>query len=480
MPFLTFVPVILLSAFWGRWPGAVCAVLAGGLAWRFLFPTETAFNFPWTSSGMALAVYALSAVLMVLLVDGVTRAFETSKKLEVSREELLQSLERRVEERTAELRAEIESRREAEAKVAQYERMEAVGQLVGGISHDFNNLLGIIIGNLDLAQRRLARGENQISHHIEAAFDGARRGASLTRRLLAFARKQPLQPVVVDVNGLVSGMGELLHATLGERIAVDLRLEAGLWTTKIDPVQFENALLNLAVNARDAMPDGGRLIIATWNEGDHVVVTVTDTGIGMSEAVLARAFEPFFTTKGVGQGTGLGLSQIHGYLKQSGGHADLESVPGEGTTVILYLPRHRGGPVEARAEVALSEARPSKRGSKVLVVEDEAGVRAIAVQVLIDLGFRVAEADGGAAALRLLADDPEIEVLFTDIIMPGMLGSELAKAAKVMRPELRVLYMTGYTYDAVTRDGVLDPGVELLSKPFTPDQLARKMDRVLA
>lgn len=503
LPFLTFLPAIFITTYiGGRGPGLLAMAVSGILAWRFLFPAAGQFGFPWSSSAVALFVYFLVGIPLVWLIDAFFRAYRRMTRAEAAREDLLRGLEQRVETRTAELvaanaklREEMSGRHMAEEKVAQYERLEAVGQLVGGISHDFNNLLSIIIGNLDLAQRRVARGDTQIGQHIDAAFDGARRGATLTRRLLAFARKQPLQPAVTDINALISHMADMLGSTLGEHIAVDLQLSDGLWTSRIDPSQLENAILNLAINGRDAMALGGRLTIATHNAdlsaaenagpdvspGEYAVIVVSDTGTGMTEEVLSRAFEPFFTTKTVGQGTGLGLSQIHGYLKQSGGHADIASKPGEGTRVQLYLPRYTGAdaakPVMATEAPAIAAHTPVE---KVLVVEDEEGVRAVAVQTLQDLNYAVIEASSGAAALDLLAGHPDIGLLFTDVVMPGMMGSELAQRAVTLRPQLKVLYTSGYPYDAVVQNGQLAPGVEMLQKPFTPDQLARKLHRVLA
>jgi CheY-like chemotaxis protein len=367
--------------------------------------------------------------------------------------------------------------------------------MVGGISHDFNNLLSIVTGNLDLAQRRLARGDVNIGMHIDAALEGARKGAVLTGRLLAFARKQNLQPTVTDVNGLIQGMVDMLGTTLGEHIIIDLDLAENLWPCRVDPAQLENAILNLAVNARDAMPAGGRLTLSTLNTdlaaaqgpeisdiepGQYVTIVVSDSGTGMADDVMERAFEPFFTTKEVGHGTGLGLSQIHGLIKQSGGHVALSSKLGEGTSVRLYLPRHDGPAAASTAGRKKKAASPTPpKTVTVLVVEDEAGVRSVTCGMLADIGYRVLEASCGSEALALIEENPEVSVLLTDVVMPQMLGHELAEKALILRPALKVLYTSGYAYDAAVKAGQLREGANMLPKPFSPDQLAEKIDALL-
>jgi PAS domain S-box-containing protein len=381
----------------------------------------------------------------------------------------------------------------AEEQLRQAQKMEAVGQLTGGIAHDFNNMLAVVIGSLDLLGRRIGADDARAKRYVDAATDGARRAALLTQRLLAFSRQQPLRPEAIDVNKLVTGMSDLIRGSLGSDIRFETVLAGGGWRTHADPNQLENVLLNLAVNARDAMPEGGRLTIETQNAhldaryaaahlgvaaGQYVLIAVTDTGSGMPEEVIAKAFDPFFTTKEVGRGTGLGLSQVYGFVKQSGGHVKIYSEPGEGTTVKVYLPRLIGAQGEA-AEEGAPEMPLGERQEVVLVVEDEPAVRQFTVDALVELGYRVLEADGAAAALRLLDAHPEIVLLFTDVVMPDVNGRKLADEARRRRTDLKVLFTTGYTRNAVVHNGVLDPDVELIGKPFTVEELAAKMREVL-
>lgn len=392
----------------------------------------------------------------------------------------------------ASLRAEVARRQEMEEQLRQAQKMEAVGRLTGGIAHDFNNLLQIILGSLDLLGRRMTNGDERLRRLVESAREGAVRAAALTQRLLAFSRRQPLDPRPLDPNKLVSGMSELLRRTLPETVRIETVLGGGLWLSRADPNQLESALLNLAVNARDAMPDGGRLTIETANAhldeayaarrgevaaGQYVLLAVTDTGAGMSADVIAKAFEPFFTTKALGSGTGLGLSQVYGFAKQSGGHAALYSEVGRGTTVKLYLPRYVGA--EEVAEAATADPVRAHGSTTVLVVEDEEGVRRFAVEALNELGYDVLEADCGPAALRLMAAHPEIGLLLTDVVMPDMDGRRLASEALKLRPDLKVVFATGYTRNAIVHNGVLDPGTHLISKPFTLAQIATKLDELL-
>ncbi|MFI0844101.1 CHASE3 domain-containing protein [Mesorhizobium sp. IMUNJ 23232] len=390
------------------------------------------------------------------------------------------------------LQKEISTRQSAEAQIRQMQKMEAIGQLTGGIAHDFNNMLAVIMSAMNLVQRKLKRGETDIEKFVEAATDAASRAANLTARLLAFSRQQPLAPQVIDANRLVTGMSDLLRRTLGEPIQIETVLAGGLWRTFADTSQLENAILNLAVNARDAMPDGGRLTIETANchlderyseqhaevpAGQYVLVAVTDTGTGMPPEVAERAFDPFFTTKEVSKGTGLGLSQVFGFVKQSGGHVKIYSEPGEGTTIKVYLPRYFGE--ERVQEQAKGSAVVKTPTELVLVVEDDERVRAGTVAALRDLGYTVIHAGGAGEALSMLANNPGTALLFTDVIMPGTNGRKLAELARQSRPDLKVLFTTGFTKNAVVHNGVLDHGVDFIAKPFSIDQLALKIREVL-
>jgi signal transduction histidine kinase/CheY-like chemotaxis protein len=503
--FITFFPAVLAAAFLGGFgAGVFCIIISTLLAWYYLVEPAHSFHLKWPSGHLAILFFVATAGMIVALVGAMNRSYARLAAVERERAMLNGELERRVEERTRELaaantslHAEISARKDAEARAAQLQRLDAIGQLTGGVAHDFNNMLGIIIGNLDLAQRKLARGSGDIVRHIDAAMDGARRGGTLTQRLLAFARKQPLAPVVTDLNGMVSGMSELLRRAIGERVQVECVLAGGLWRTCIDPGQLESALVNLAVNARDAMPDGGKLTIETSNAhlddryslenlevvaGQYVLVAVTDTGSGMPPEVVKRAFEPFFTTKEVGRGTGLGLSQIYGYLKQSGGHAKIYSEAGHGTTIKLYFPRYFGTERQSASGIVPTPELMFPGGQPddvVLVVEDEPGVRATTVETLSELGYTVLAAAEGAEALRMLGERADVKLLFTDMVMPGMTGRELADSAVERLPGLKVLYTTGYTRNGIVHGGKLKAGVELLPKPFTADQLARKVRSVL-
>ncbi|MGL4397466.1 MAG: CHASE3 domain-containing protein [Hyphomicrobium sp.] len=390
----------------------------------------------------------------------------------------------------------IADREAGEAKVRQMQKTEAIGQLTGGIAHDFNNMLSVVIGALGLAQKRLAKGDANIQTFIDGAMDGATRAATLTKRLLAFSRQQPLAPQPIAANALLSGMSDLIVRALGETIETETVLAGGLWTLHADPPQLENAILNLCVNARDAMPDGGKLTIETSNAylddayaaahgevtaGQFVMVAVSDTGTGMTPDIIARAFDPFFSTKEMGKGTGLGLSQVHGFVKQSGGHIKIYSEPGNGTTVKMYFPRF----IASGAAAETSQGRPAPRippGSRdqlILVVEDDPRVRETSVAMLRDLGYSTIHADGATAALRELDANAGIVLMFTDIVMPETNGRKLAEEAWKRRPDLRVLFTTGFTRNAVVHNGVLDAGVQLLQKPFTMNELALKIRAVL-
>ena len=396
----------------------------------------------------------------------------------------------------AALKAELGSREAAEAQVRQMQKMESIGQLTGGIAHDFNNMLAIVIGSLDIAKRRLDTDRGRALVCIENALEGARRAALLTARLLAFSRQLPLDPRALDANKLIGGMSEMLRHTIGEHLRVETVLAGGLWATLIDPGQLENAILNLVINARDAMPDGGRLTVETSNAhlddayastnaevapGQYVMISVTDSGTGMPPEVIDRVFDPFFTTKGLSKGTGLGLSQVHGFVKQSGGHVKIYSEPGHGTTVKIYLPRLIGA--EAIADAGPPALDPktaqAKNGEVILVVEDDEKIRFLSVEALRDFGYTCVQAGDASQALAVLAVTPRIDLLFTDIVMPDMNGRQLSDLARQRRPGLKVLYTTGFTKNAVVHNGVLDAGVALIPKPFTVDQLAVKVRLVL-
>jgi PAS domain S-box-containing protein len=386
----------------------------------------------------------------------------------------------------------ITHRKLLEDQLRQSQKMEAIGQLTGGLSHDFNNLLAIIIGNLDLVREELGASP-EIAEALDEALNASLRGADLNRRLLAFARRQPLQPRQVDLNELVVGMMKLLSRTLGEHIEITLSTANDLWALNVDPTQLESALTNLAVNARDAMPGGGRLTIGTRkasidqeyadthtdvSPGDFVVLEVSDTGTGIPPEVLAHVFEPFFTTKEKEQGTGLGLSMVFGFVKQSGGHIEVYSEVGIGTTLRLYLPRADEAPAEARP--TLTAAMP--RGHEtVLAVEDNEGLRRVLVRQLADLGYRVLEAANAQAAIEILGRDEKIDLLFTDIVLPGgMNGADLARSVVTMRTDMKVLFTSGFPEGAFGPDNALPPGAILLGKPYRKDELARRLRESLA
>ena len=415
---------------------------------------------------------------------------------------LTETLEQQVQERTQELvdtnrklLHEVTHRESVEEQLRQAQKMEAVGQLTGGIAHDFNNLLAIIIGSLQAIQRRLDTGQvGALLRYVDSASEAASRAATLTHRLLAFARQQPLSPEPINANALVAGMSDLLRRSIGEAVRIETILAGGLWYTHADPHQLENAILNLAVNGRDAMAEGGRLTIETANvdldehyaaenpevtPGEYVMVAVTDTGSGMPPDVIAKAFDPFFTTKPVGQGTGLGLSQVYGFVRQTGGHIKVYSEVGQGTTVKLYLPRFAGEISETREQEEPKPLPRARRRETILVVEDEPAVRRLSVEALEELGYRVLQADSAAAGLLLLDAHPETKLLFTDVVMPDVNGRKLADEALQRRPDLKVLFTTGYTRNAVIHNGVLDSGVQLLVKPFTLVQLASKVRDIL-
>jgi len=385
--------------------------------------------------------------------------------------------------------------RETQIQLAASQKMEAVGQLSGGIAHDFNNLLMIVLGNLEMAQRQVRQmpEATNLQRYVANAMRGAQRATALTSRLLAFSRRQALDPKPIDVNKFIAGSSDFLQRSLGETIEIEAVGGAGIWPIEADPNQLESALVNLAINARDAMPGGGKLTIEAANvfadddyvrlnpevhEGQYVAICVSDTGSGMSKEVAARAFEPFFTTKEAGHGTGLGLSQIYGFVKQSGGHVKIYSETGQGTTVKMYFPRLLQRTIEQEAEEALPVAEGESE--TILVVEDDPDVRGYLLEMLRELKYRVIPADNAQAALRVLVDDSRrVDLLMTDVIMPGLNGRELGRRAQALRPGLSVLYMTGYSRNAVVHHGRLDEGVDLIQKPISEAQLATRIRQIL-
>lgn len=434
-----------------------------------------------------------AAVSRLNLVGDMNAAQEALKMSEAALRASNETLEERVTERTQAFEVEQTHRENAEEKLRQSQKMEAIGQLTGGIAHDFNNMLTGITGSLDLIRRRMDEGQMQDIHRfMDAASTSAQRAAALTQRLLAFARRQSLDTKASDVNSLVADMDELLRRTLGEQVRFEIVLGAGLWPALIDPNQLESALLNLALNARDAMPDGGRLTIETANThrdqtnaldneeltpGSYVVICVSDTGCGMSPEVIAKAFDPFFTTKPSGQGTGLGLSMIYGFAKQSGGNIRIESEVGKGTTIKLYLPRALS--VETSLGESQEHKTPRGRGETVLVVEDDPTVRLLIIEVLKELGYAYQAAADSREALPILQSGAKIDLLVSDVGLPGMNGRALADVARETHPDLKVLFVTGYAERALERVDFLAPGMDLMTKPFTLDALGTKLREMI-
>ena len=391
-------------------------------------------------------------------------------------------------------RAQADELARIEEALRQSQKMEAVGQLTGGLAHDFNNLLTGMMGNIELLQTRVARGKyHDIDRFVTAAQGAGRRAASLTQRLLAFSRRQTLAPTPIDINSLVAGMEDLVRRTVGPPIDIEIVGSAGLWTVNIDPGQLENALLNLCINGRDAMPDGGRLTIETankWlddraakqhdlNAGQYVSLCVTDTGSGMSLETIARAFEPFFTTKPLGQGTGLGLSMVYGFARQSGGQVRIYSEVGRGTTVCIYLPRYFGKAENIEPETASGEP-DTAAGQTVLIIDDEPTIRLLVDEVLDEIGYKVIGAPDGPAGMKVLQSAARIDLLITDVGLPnGLNGRQVADAARALRPNLKVLFITGYAENAAVGNGHLEPGMDLLTKPFTMEALANKVANIL-
>jgi signal transduction histidine kinase/CheY-like chemotaxis protein len=420
-------------------------------------------------------------------------------------ERLRTALEVRVAERTRELseandklRTEAEERGRIEENLRQSQKMDAVGQLTGGLAHDFNNLLAGISGNLEMIRMRTAQGRMMdLGRYVETALSSVGRAAALTNRLLVFSRRQTLNPKALSVGRLVGSMEDLFRRTVGPAIEIETRLPGELWPALCDPNQLENALLNLVINARDAMPDGGHLAIEITNAtviegrtasdvplgslsaGEYVALSVTDNGTGMSPTTMARVFDPFFTTKPLGQGTGLGLSMIYGFVQQSGGHIQMDSEVGQGTTVTIYLPRHLGT-LDGEAEVDTMPGPPPKGSAVVLVVEDELPIRLVVTDLLSDLGYTVLAASDGRAGLKILEAGILIDLLITDVGLPGGIsGRQLAEAARHLRPDLKVLFVTGYAESAAVRNDLMEQGMQIMTKPFALEALAAKIQGIL-
>jgi signal transduction histidine kinase/ActR/RegA family two-component response regulator len=442
-------------------------------------------------------IVGLGAIFLGVVAVQALRQNAAARRQIENEAERAEALEQAVRERTQELweanqalKEEAREREAAEAQLRQVQKMEAVGQLTGGIAHDFNNMLAVVVGGIDLALRRLNGPRREVMMHLNNAMEGATRAAALTRRLLSFARSEPLLPERVDSNELIGGMSDLLDRTLGEQIRVEVDLASGTWPTYVDPHQLENAILNLAVNARDAMEGRGLMRISTENvklaanqvgdiqAGDYVKISVTDTGCGMEPDVLERAFEPFFTTKPVGKGTGLGLSQIFGFAHQSGGEVGIESQVGRGTSVSIYLPRTEvAAPVRLHPAAQRAEREAHVPGARILLVEDDPRVRSATVDALEDLDYEPVACESGAEAIRLFQAQ-EFDLVITDVIMPEMTGPELIRYLKVNSPrDFAVLFVTGYVGEGETDDL---RGHELLRKPFTVGALASAVSAALA
>jgi signal transduction histidine kinase len=495
-PFITFFPAVLLTSLVGdRRASALAALLSVLLSSPYAIDANGSFLPQSSSAWIGMSFFLIVCSIIIMLVHWLYDALDQLSVLNSDLEQRVENRTQQLAQANADLITEAKARERAEARLRHAHKMQAIGELTGGVAHDFNNMLAIIIGGLDMAKRRLANGNTDIVKFVDAAMDGARRAATLTQRLLSFSRRAPLRPATIDINRLITGMEELLRRTLGETTQLEFVLGGGLWPSHADPGELENALINLALNARDAMSNGGRLTVETANAyldddyatahhevepGQYVLLALTDTGAGMTSDVVERAFDPFFTTKGASGGTGLGLSQVYGFVKQSGGHVKIYSEPGHGTSVKLYLRRSIATAIE-QSHDRRSEMLPAGSVDQlILVVEDEAGVRRYAVDALRELGYTVRHAASGEEAIKLLSQMGQVTLLFTDVVMPGMSGRQLADMARAKQPELKVLFTTGYTQNAIVHNGVLDADADLISKPFTVDQLARKVKKVIA
>ena len=477
-----------------RIKGYVADEIIGQHFSRFYTPEDIAERAPWKALQTATTTGRFTAEGWRQRKDG--SRFWASVVIDAIRDERGQLLgfAKVTRDLTERLEAQLELER-AQQALFQAQKMEAVGQLTGGLAHDFNNLLAGITGSLDLIRTRLAQGRiNELERYITAAQGAATRAASLTHRLLAFSRRQTLDPKAVDANRLVAGMDDFVRRTVGPTIELETVLAAGLWPCLCDPNQLEGAILNLCINARDAMPNGGRITIETVNTwvdevtarerdmpvGQYVAVCVTDNGCGMPPEILTRVFDPFYTTKPMGKGTGLGLSMIYGFAKQSGGQVRLYSEVGQGTTAKIYLPRHHGDAETADEVVAPATLTRTSTSETVLVVDDEPTVRMLVADTLAELGYQAIEAADAASGLKVLASDARIDLLITDVGLPGgMNGKEMADIARTKRPSLKILFITGYAENAAVSNGHLDPGMHVLSKPFPMDKLATRIRTII-
>lgn len=495
-PYLLFIPPVVISAFFGGiGPGLLCVALACFLGQYHLYWNGA--DIPFGSIKlMGVLGFALNGILLVGLIDGLLRVLREKSDHERELGEFRAHFDRLVEDRADQIRLEMSEHVSTQSQMRELQKIETIGQLTGGLAHDFNNMLAVIIGSLDIAERRLARGQSEeVGTLLGNARDSAKRAASLTGRLLAFSRRQALRPEVLEPSKELERLPAVLARHLDADIAIEMKLKEGLWSVYADPSQLEQALLNLALNAGDAMRDGGLVTIAAENAeleseylkahpevrpGEYVRISVTDTGVGMEPQVIERAFDPFYTTKGPGNGAGLGLSQVFGWIKQTGGHIRLQSAVGEGTVVSLYLPRHTGQGAAGEATSPLPDHSSGRmRDEVVLVVEDEDNVRQMTVEALRELGYTVIEASGGRDALQQITHHMKIDLLFTDVVMPDMNGKLVADAVRDRFPEVRVIFTTGYTRNAIVQNGTVEPGVNLLLKPFTLEQLSSKVSEIL-
>jgi len=484
VPFVTFHPVIFIAALIGGLGAGLTAIAVSAvLADFFILPPLNAFSLGWVDGWVPLlsfiGVDCVIVVLLALAMATIIRLFDAGTALRA---------------RTAELEAQFAERslllRQTEEQLRQAQKMEAVGQLTGGLAHDFNNFLTGIKGSVELLRLRISQGRfGELDRYLTAAETASDRAAAVTHRLLAFSRRQTLDPKATDINGLIAGMEELISRTVGPAIAVKVLPAAEQSTALVDPNQLESALLNLCINAKDALPEGGRITIETthrWLDGEmasalglgagaYILVSVRDNGSGMPAEVVERAFDPFFTTKPLGQGTGLGLSMTYGFARQSGGNVRIASEPNQGTTVTLYLPRADGGPGDAGVEAAKPDwsGKPSET---VLVVDDEPYVRMLVAETLAEMGYRILEAEEGMAALQILRSNVPVDLLITDMGLPGGInGRQVADGGRALRPGLRVLFITGYAENALSNDGRLEAGMQLLTKPFSMEVLATRV-----